>query len=341
MKRRRRAPPQFPSVQEQVLKASEAMVRYALASGLRVPEKAVQAVSRARLSSDDPAATDVLDPALLRAHGELVRIVAPATPRTILLISEGRRTRLSMLGPVRLVQHMLIAVLILLALFILLSMTTYVKRGGGDYENSSGLPLLANELFFLAAGGLGAAFSALFTAYRYISEGTYDPKYESSYWLRFILGLMAGLLLALLVPVSSGEGSTPLGRPVLALLGGFSAAVLYRILERLVAGVESIVQADSRQLRVAERDASVARATTDAARDRLALVAELRRVQDRARAGSPSGEVADALDGVLESLLPAPAGDVDDGRTPQAPDGAARVNATAVLPDPAGERPGA
>src|ERR671933_1475636 len=101
MRRRRREPPQFPSVQEQVLKASEAMVRYALASGLRVPEKAVQAVSRARLSWDDPQSTEDLDPALLRAHDELVRLVAPATPRTILLISEGRRTRLSMLGPVR------------------------------------------------------------------------------------------------------------------------------------------------------------------------------------------------------------------------------------------------
>jgi hypothetical protein len=339
--RRRRAAPQFPSVQEQVLKASEAMVHYSLASGLRVPEKVVQAVARARLNADDPASMGDPDPALLRAHAELVRLVAPATPRTILLISEGRRTRLSMLGPVRLVQHMLIAVLILLALFIALSMTSYVKRGGGDYENSSGLPLLANELFFLAAGGLGAAFSALFTAYRYISDGTYDPKYESSYWLRFILGLMAGLLLALLVPVSSGEGSTPLGRPVLALLGGFSAAVLYRILERLVAGVESIVQADSRQLRVAEREASVARATTDAARDRLALVAELRRVQDRARAGSPSGEVADALDDVLESLLPGPAGEAEDGRAIRGPDGAASLNTTPALPGPAGELPGA
>jgi hypothetical protein len=315
-----------------VLKASEAMVRYALASGLRVPERVVQAVSRARFNSDDPASADDLDPALLRAHAELVRVVAPATPRTILLVSEGRRTRLSMLGPVRLVRHMLIAVVILLVVFILLSMTTYVKRGGGDIENSSGLPLLANELFFLAAGGLGAAFSALFTAYRYISEGTYDPKYESSYWLRFILGLMAGLLLAVLVPVSSGDDSTPLDRPVLALLGGFSAAVLYRILERLVAGVESIVQADSRQLRVAERDASVARATTDAARDRLALVAQLRRVQDRARAGSPPGEVADALDGVLEDLLPTEARDADDGRAPQGPNGAAP-------PDLAGEQP--
>lgn len=158
--------------------------------------------------------------------------------------------------------------------------------------------------------------------------GTYDPKYESSYWLRFILGLMAGLLLALLVPVSSGEGSTPLDRPVLALLGGFSAAVLYRILERLVAGVESIVQADSRQLRVAEREAAEARATIDAARDRLTLVAELRNVQDRARAGSPSSEVADALDDVLEGLLPTQARDSQNGSAPPA-----------ALPGPAGERP--
>ena len=326
-----------PSVQEQLLRTSEAMVRYALASGLRVPERVVDAVSRA---GEQPSADGAVDPALLRAHGELVRLVAPATPRTILLISEGRQTKLSMLGPVRLVQHMLIAVLILLALFMLLSATAYVKRGSGDYENSTGLALIANELFFLAAGGLGAAFSALFTAYRYISEGTYDPKYESSYWLRFILGLMAGLLLALLVPVNSGQGSTPLSRPLLALLGGFSAAVLYRILERLVAGVESIVRADSRELRVAEREASAARAATDAARDRLGLVAELRRVQEQARSGRPSTEVAAALDGVLEALLPLQGRDGDDGRQPPAPDGAARTNAPALLHDPGGEQPG-
>jgi hypothetical protein len=36
--------------------------------------------------------------------------------------------------------------------------------------------------------GLGACFAALFLANRYIAEGTFDPKYESSYWIRFILG---------------------------------------------------------------------------------------------------------------------------------------------------------
>ena len=316
------------------------MTHYALASGLRVPERVVEVVCRARLRADESVSVDEVDPALLRAHGELVRIVAPATPRTILLISEGRRTRLSMLGPVRLVQHMLIAVLVLLAIFIGLSLTTYVGHGGGDFENSSGVPLLANELFFLAAGGLGAAFSALFTAYRYISEGTYDPKYESSYWLRFILGLMAGLLLALLVPVSSGEGSTPLSRPLLALLGGFSAAVLYRILERLVSGVESVIQSDSRELRVVEREAVAARAASAAVSDRLGLVGELPRVQDRARAGGPSAAVADELDGILESLLTAQARDAADGQRPQAPNGAAPVN-TAQVDESGGARPGA
>jgi hypothetical protein len=331
-----------PPLEKQVLLAAEAMVRYALASGLRVPASVVDTVRRADSTYRHAPDEEIPEfDALLRAHAELVRIVAPATPRTILLVSEGRRSRLSMLGPVRLVRQMLIAVVVLLVSFVLLAMSPDVNARSGDPLTSSGPALLVNELFFIALGGLGAAFSALFTAYRYISEGTYDPKYESTYWLRFILGLMAGLLLALLVPVSSGEGSTPLDRPVLALLGGFSAAVLYRILERLVASVESIVQADSRQLRVAERDASVARATTDAARDRLALVAELRRVQDRARAGSPSGEVADALDGVLEDLLPTQAPDLDDGRAPPALDGAARVNAAGPVSDAASERPGA
>ena len=93
--------------------------------------------------------------------------------------------------------------------------------------------------------------SALFTAYRYISEGTYDPKYESTYWLRFILGLMAGLLLPALIPIGGQAGDSTLTKPLLALLGGFSAAMLYRVLERLVNTVESLVQADSRELRTA------------------------------------------------------------------------------------------
>jgi hypothetical protein len=283
------------------------MLRYALASGIAVPAAIFEVVERAarrRAQGDDvtPRADDMRR--LVHAHKELVRLVAPATPRTILLLSEGRRSRLAMLGPVRLVRQMLVAVLVLLAAFVLLSTTSYVNETSGDILTSTGLSLFVNELFFLAAGGLGAAFSALFTAYRYIADGTYDPKYESTYWLRFILGLMAGLLLPALIPLGDGGDAAAFSRPLLALLGGFSASVLYRILERLVGAVESLVRADSRELRVANRDAEIARAAQKASLDRLGLVGELRRLEMQARAGDEPQALADELGRVVGTLLP-------------------------------------
>jgi hypothetical protein len=197
---------------------------------------------------------------LVRAHAELVHIVAPATPRTILLLSQERESRLTMLGPVRLVRHMLIVVIVLLAAFVLLAASPYVSQGSGDISNSSGVPLLLNELFLLTAGGLGAAFSSLFTASRYIKAGTYDPKHESTYWLRLILGLMAGLLLPALIP--TGADSTELSKPLLALLGGFSASVLYRILERLVQTVASLVRGETHEQQAEQLADAVARQVT-------------------------------------------------------------------------------
>jgi hypothetical protein len=285
------------------------MLRYALASGIVVPEAVFEIVERAgarrrsQAEADEPTAAQVRR--LVRAHAELVRLVAPATPRTILLLSEGRRSPLAMLGPVRLVRQMLVAVLALLAAFVALSTTTYVNATSGDILHSTGLGLFVNELFFLAAGGLGAAFSALFTAYRYIADGTYDPKFESTYWLRFILGLMAGLLLPALIPLTGSSETEALTRPLLALLGGFSASVLYRILERLVGAVESLVRADSRELRVARREADFARASEQVGLERIGLIGELRRLEQQARAGDRSDELADELSQVVNTLLPA------------------------------------
>jgi hypothetical protein len=303
VKLQRPAPVTQPPLEKQVLLAAEAMVRYALASGLRVPATVVDTVRRADASYRYAPDEEIPEfDALLRAHAELVRIVAPATPRTILLVSEGRRSRLSMLGPVRLVRQMLIAVVVLLVSFVLLAMSPDVNARSGDPLTSSGWALLVNELFFIALGGLGAAFSALFTAYRYISDGTYDPKYESTYWLRFILGLMAGLLLPALIPIGGGADDSTLTKPLLALLGGFSAAMLYRVLERLVTTVESLVRGDSRELRAAEREAVTARAVADAGRERLAVAAELRRLQDRVR-GDGDARISQALDQLVEALL--------------------------------------
>lgn len=291
-----------PALDEQILRASAAMLRYCLASGIVVPEPVadiVERAARARSGDDTDRPPDVRQ--LTRAHNELARLVAPATPRSILIVSEGRQSALSMLGPVRLVRQMLVVVIVFLVLFLLLASTDEVNETSGDFFNSAGLTVLVNGLFYLVAGGLGAAFSALFTAQRYIKEQIYDPKYESTYWLRFILGLMAGLLLPALIPIDTqGDAVT---RPVLALLGGFSASVLYRILERLVTTVETLVRTDPREVRSVSREAATARASEQTALDRLALVGDLRRLQDQAKANGDR-RVADEIDELIQVLVP-------------------------------------
>lgn len=113
----------------------------------------------------------------------------------------------------------------------------------GDVLRSSGIPLLLNLLFYIAAAGLGASFTALFTANQYIVKGTFEPKYDPSYWIRFILGLIAGMVLAAILPINQklSGGLQAMGRPLLAMLGGFSSSLLYEVLTRVSEAVESLV----------------------------------------------------------------------------------------------------
>ena len=105
-------------------------------------------------------------------------------------------------------------------------------------------PLLINELYFLSAAGIGASFFILFKISHYIVNNKYNPKYESYYWIRFLLGLIAGLILASLIPEIPliPEEDLSLARPALALLGGFSTVGVYSILESLMNMVKSNVE---------------------------------------------------------------------------------------------------
>jgi hypothetical protein len=113
-----------------------------------------------------------------------------------------------------------------------------------DIYDLSGITLVIPLLFLLSAAGLGATFGALFDAYQFVSEGHFDARFDCVYWARIGLGLVSGLMLAELIPTSGG--TKLLERPLLALLGGFSVAVVHRILQRLVNSVESFSQLKQR-----------------------------------------------------------------------------------------------
>ena len=61
------------------------------------------------------------------------------------------------------------------------------------------------QLHFMSAAGLGASFAVLFEINTYTLKAAFDPLYEPSYWTRFALGLIAGVLLADLVSANTNK----------------------------------------------------------------------------------------------------------------------------------------
>ena len=288
---------------KQMLQECEAMARHSLASGAKVSGALIQTIESARDTSPDaqkPSAT-----ALSRVHSRLAETVAPATPRTILLLAlEAEKPGLlKFLGRVPLVRRMMVAALFFLVCFVTISLSPDVNETGGDILKDSGLSLLLNQLFFVSAAGLGAAFAALFKANRYVVQGTFDPKYESSYWIRFTLGIIAGMLLAVLIPLDTGAEAAPLGKPLLAMLGGFSAALVHRILNRLVDTVESLVRGGTEDLVAGQVRALQARADEQTSGARLKMAGGLMDLKQEL-AGGDMAALKEKLDKLVGDLVP-------------------------------------
>lgn len=99
---------------------------------------------------------------------------------------------------------------------------------------------LTRQLFFLTAAGLGALFATLYPITAAATAGTYDENDDASYIMRIVVGLISGTILGQLITVDDAGGLGGLTRPTLALIGGFSASLVFKILSRMVQGIESI-----------------------------------------------------------------------------------------------------
>ncbi len=332
------------SLRVQLLRECEAMAQYAFTSGLKVPgvlaqrleDCAVQELdeqgilTEARVDAPSSGDREIADRTarqeqpentvqqLAVIHGQLTEVVAPAKPRTILLLSTeaGQGGFWRFLGPVPLIRRMMLMAILSLIGLIAIGLSAHVD---GDPQNFSllhndGISLLLNQLFLLSASAIGASFAALFEANRYIRDGTFDPVHESSYWVRFVLGLLAGTMLGTLIPIESyvaaaNEGQSVsatfhgLGQPILALLGGFSAALVYRILNRLVAAVDSLVRGDMRHMIAAQELAAKARMAEQSTQNRLQLSAMLRKLQQQLSTAADPEELRRELDRIQGELI--------------------------------------
>lgn len=246
---------------------------------------------------------------LVALHNRLAEMIAPALPRTITLLredpSQGRW--LAVLGALPTIRRLTCLSLIFTGLFMLSALSGHVNEASmrSGILTMSGLDLLEVLVFILAAAGMGACFQALFTAQRYVVAGTYDPRHDSDYWTRIVLGLTAGLMLAELIPHDKmGEQGQLMAKPLLALLGGFSASLVYRVLARLVETVEGLFAGDARDRTQALTQAARAQTTALTARQRMETATSLLGLQERlARGGTPQ-EMSQAVGELIRTLVP-------------------------------------
>ena len=119
---------------------------------------------------------------------------------------------------------------------------------------------------------------------------------------------MAGIMLASLIPIGGVDGGdflAPQGleKPLLALLGGFSAAVVYRILQRLVDSVESLVRGDVRDTLAAQEQATKEKMAEQDVQNRLQLAARLTKLQQQMPSAQDPDAIAQELERIQSDLL--------------------------------------
>ena len=312
---------------EQMQRECDAMARYALQHGIAVaPELIAQLTA---LIGTDPGAAPLpaVDAAadgsprepersgrsasysLATIHRRLAVAIAPATPQAVTLLDVERRGayRFAWLGPVPLIRALTVAAVSFLIAVIATSLSSEVSSTNIDqgFLDSHGTQLLWNALFLLFCAGLGASFATLFQAHRYIANSTYDPKYDASYGARLILGVIAGLILVEMLPTHLFDAGSmrSFGKPALAMLGGFSATAVHRLLHRLVETLETLVRGDPAVAAQATFETRRAQAATERVQWQSEFAADLLRLQQSLETGMSADTVRERLAEFTRAML--------------------------------------
>ena len=263
-------------ISERMVRECAAMAQFALSTGRTVPFEVVEQLDRALSAVDAPAAATV--PSLQSAadaspvevtvgsslnmkktplaslsvvHSALAHIIAPATPEATLLLADERVThpRLYALGPLPIVRQTL--GLAILSLVLLLSIALSEEVNAANMAKTvltmAGYSLFIKEIYLVSAASLGSCFRNLQIINVIISKGTYDPKFQSTYWTRWAMGVISGVILSQLVFIFLMQGATTdgsaapptFGQPILALLGGYSGDLVHGILSHTIDTVAS------------------------------------------------------------------------------------------------------
>lgn len=210
-----------------------AMVRYALAQKLEVPDEVVAILEKQPRPEEPPEEwsrrPEVSYGKVIRAHLAISKLIAPVTSVS-LRATAGKDPASASPTTVPLILWMIVAALLSAVGYVVFLVWPPNRTVGDQF------------LYFFAAAG-GASFYALMEARSYVKSRTFDPSYQTEYLVRFALGVLGGVLLANAVIQFNAIQSVPFDFPpaLIALLGGFAADAVDRILKRLVETLEALI----------------------------------------------------------------------------------------------------
>jgi hypothetical protein len=255
---------------QRMARECEAMGQHALGTGRIIPFEVMERLDQAVSAPDAPAAAAALSrrsvddasfedaaavsapvleispfASLCVAHAALARIIAPATPEAVLLMADerARHPLWSEFGPLPLVRQMLGLAIFSLVGLLGISISEYVNPVNMTKSllTLQGYPLLIVEVFLLSAASLGSCFANLQKINAVISDGTYDPRIQSTYWTRWVMGVISGVVLSQLIfellhgpTTDAAAPALTIGQPILALLGGYSVDLVHGILRHTI-----------------------------------------------------------------------------------------------------------
>jgi hypothetical protein len=226
-------------------------------------------------------------------HDDLLKLVSPASPASI----RASSLRLSRNPALFWICVSAIAFFIIFIIPIFLPLF--------NVKNEEIFDLLR----IVGGAGLGSAFYALYTASHYVKNSTFNPKYSQTYVVRFLLGILSGIILALFLRDSfidkagdpkSPDGSSPLSRlsvAALALIGGYAAEAVARILDRVSETLVTLVSGGDKD----KAEAVKSKATADAEKKTQAVTSEaVRKLQDALTATDTKAAVQKVIGEMLK-----------------------------------------
>jgi hypothetical protein len=293
------------TLREQAYYECRAMARYALERGKKISPSIFEFIDSIELKG---LTGDIDIAKLINTHNELALIVEPATPHTILFMNQefAKKESKIFLSNIPIVRRMMLATIASVLFFLIAIISPDSSDKGMDILTSSTVCVLINIIFYLASAGVGASFFALYMINDYISKGSFDPAYSPSYWIRFFLGLISGLVLSLVVSDDALKEVTFLEqgliRPLLAMLGGFSAEVVYTLLTRLVEALKALFQGSTQNIIEAKSREMKAQLSSQQVKTQMKLANNLTMLKNEIAQTPESKDIQNKLDKLIQEL---------------------------------------